>query len=104
MSQLFHSDPLLQIIFTVKIYIHGFHLVFFCFCRTYVRSIKLLSFEPDIDTTKICIICKYTMMLHFLVDLDTANVSRGEILRPPGESVPQTIVFRYKEIWDILCS
>jgi hypothetical protein len=29
--------------------------------------------------------------------------SRGEILRPPENSVPQTIVFRNKEIGDKLC-
>jgi hypothetical protein len=28
--------------------------------------------------------------------------SKGEILRPPGRSVSQTIVFRYDEIGDIL--
>jgi hypothetical protein len=27
--------------------------------------------------------------------------SRGEILKPPGGGVPQTMVFRYKEIGDL---
>jgi hypothetical protein len=36
--------------------------------------------------------------------LAALHLTRGEILRPPGSSLWQTIVFRYKEIRGILCT
>jgi hypothetical protein len=35
--------------------------------------------------------------------LDASDLTRGKILRTPENSVPQTIVFRYKDIGDKLC-
>jgi hypothetical protein len=39
-----------------------------------------------------------------LVEAFVASESRGEILSPPENSVPQTIVLRYQEIGGLLCS
>jgi hypothetical protein len=46
----------------------------------------------------------YTILFLALFTLQRDSLAlRGEILRPPENSVPQTIVYRYQEIGDILC-
>jgi hypothetical protein len=72
------------------------------------RTVRLVSCEEREERLRLFTPTQDMYSINLVLDIMVINIKiehyRGEILRPPENSVPQTTVFRYQEIGDILCT